>query len=222
MTHSREEQLQGLPNKWRNPDYPREAYPDRFQCADELEAILAQPEPSRTRCRECGQIGFHKMSCDSQTLAPAPREPSQLRELVLDAIDELVPEDTEATVSARQVSALYQKVGRIFESQPETLADEPSASPLKFTLDEIITALDYASEGRYNWNAPKPDLLGNHLNRVLAAKLQPAEVTTNPHPAAGEGETCPDCGDEIILGSRRWLHKSTGLAKCAAAKGEKG
>ena len=70
---------------------------------------------------------------------------------------------------------------RVLADELEAILTQPgeTAAPLRFTLDEIITALDYASEGRCNWNGPKPDLLGNHLNRVLAAKepAAPAEVT---------------------------------------------
>jgi hypothetical protein len=37
-------------------------------------------------------------------------------------------------------------------------------------LDEIIAALNYASEGRTN--SVKPDLLGNEINRLIVRKMQ--------------------------------------------------
>ena len=44
-----------------------------------------------------------------------------------------------------------------------------SGTELKFTLEDVLAALEYASEGRPN--SVKPDLLGNHLNRIIGSRI---------------------------------------------------
>jgi len=54
--------------------------------------------------------------------------------------------------------------------------DAPASETEKLpalSLEDILSALDYASEGR-SWNGPKPDLLGNELNRIMRRKLEAA------------------------------------------------
>jgi len=54
---------------------------------------------------------------------------------------------------------------------------QPAASETEklpaLSLEDVLSALEYASEGR-SWSGPKPDLLGNELNRIIRRKLEAA------------------------------------------------
>lgn len=64
---------------------------------------------------------------------------------------------------------------------------EGAPAPFTFTLEEITTALDVASEGRPNWQGIKPDLLGNQLVRVMRRELE--RTAQSPVAPEKEGNT---------------------------------
>ena len=67
----KEAELRKLSAKWRNPDYPHDVYPNRFQCADELDAALVAGDEA---------AGQGEQSCEALEKALAFMKNIKLRE----------------------------------------------------------------------------------------------------------------------------------------------
>jgi hypothetical protein len=78
---------------------------------------------------------------------------------------------SEAGVRLDEAPALDDKDGWVYDPDAKLKRIRESMK-FTFTLEEITTALDCASEGRPNWQGVKPDLLGNQLVRVVRRKLE--------------------------------------------------
>jgi len=120
--------------------------PALLRAADELESALRQEDQARERIE---QLEVQLAGCMTAATGWAKNPPkkgdwgwSQAFQDVLDSRNK-------------------------HDARLATAPPEQGALPAKLTLEDITTALDYASEGR-NWRGVKPDLLGNQLNRVLA------------------------------------------------------
>ena len=74
------------------------------------------------------------------------------------------PRANTATEGVDRVAGIQRKT-KYFLGTDIPPNQQKNPAPL-LTLEDVITALDYASEGR-KWDGVKPDLLGNQLNRVI-------------------------------------------------------